>query len=330
MGEGTPPASPLVIEIDKENTAKDLDKLNIEIPVLSPRIVREYKNLTKLSVHEFIEKPLEYKTFSDEEQRVIIFKDITTGEITHETRLDSDLVVSSQSVIGYFTQTIMKELRLVSGFDILYGKVKEFIRDELFGKSVDLDDLNTLRNLSELEATKTIIETFKKKINELTVVDKGEAEIREYIKINKVRPFVVKNQDYFIPKKSSFNKIIGDSHFELEFASFLDDCNDIISYVKNYLAVHFQIDYQNSDGEISNYYPDFIVKKSETEYYVIETKGLEDLDVPLKTSRLSEWCKDVNSKVDGITFDWIFVEEDQFKKYKPSSFNQLIKAFQHD
>ena len=330
MGEGTPPASPLVIEIDKENTSKDLDKLEIEIPVLSPRIVREYKNLTELDIYAFLNKPLEYKTFSEEEQRVIIFKDITTGDITHETELDSQLVVSSQSVIGYFTQTIIKELRLVSGFDILYGKVKEFIRDELFGKTVELDDLNTLRNLSELEATKTIIETFKKKINELTVVDKGEAEIREYIKINKVRPFVVKNQDYFIPKKSSFNKIIGDSHFELEFASFLDDCNDIISYVKNYLAVHFQIDYQNADGEISNYYPDFIVKKSEKEYYVIETKGLEDVDVPLKTSRLSEWCIDVNSKIDGITFDWIFVEEDQYKKYKPSSFNQLIKTFQLD
>ena len=38
---------------------------------------------------------------------------------------------------------------------------------DLFEKKVDLEDLNILRNLSELEATKTIIETFKKEINEL-------------------------------------------------------------------------------------------------------------------------------------------------------------------
>ena len=60
----------------------------------------------------------------------------------------------------------MKDLRLVSGYDILYGKMKEFVSKYLFIKEIEIDDLNTLRNLSELEATKTIIETFKKKIND--------------------------------------------------------------------------------------------------------------------------------------------------------------------
>ena len=83
-----------------------------------------------------------------------------------------------------------------------------FIRDYLFKQSVKLEDLNTLRNLSEIETTKTIIETFKKKINELTIIDKGESEIRDQIKISKCRPFVVKEQQYIIPKKSVFNKII--------------------------------------------------------------------------------------------------------------------------
>ena len=107
----------------------------------------------------------------------------------------------------------------MSGYDVLYGKVKEFIQSHLFGRAVELEDLNILRNLSELEASKTIIETFKKKINDLTVLDKGEAEIRDYIKISKCRPFVVKEQGYIPPKKSLFNKIVGDSHFELEFAT---------------------------------------------------------------------------------------------------------------
>ncbi len=31
------------------------------------------------------------------------------------------------------------------------------------------------------------------------------------------------------------NRIIGDSHFELLFARFLEDCNDVVSYAKNYL-----------------------------------------------------------------------------------------------
>ena len=43
----------------------------------------------------------------------------------------------------------------------------EFIQDKLFGKFVDLEDPNTLRNLSEPNASRTIFETFKLAINEL-------------------------------------------------------------------------------------------------------------------------------------------------------------------
>ena len=92
--------------------------------------------------------------------------------------------------------------------------------------------------------------------------DKGDAEIRDTIKLRQTRPFVAKDQGYLIPKKSVFNRIIGDSHFELVFARFLEDCDDVVSYAKNYLAVHFKLDYVNADGDISNYYPDFLVKLS--------------------------------------------------------------------
>lgn len=103
-----------------------------------------------------------------------------------------------------------------------------------------------------------------------------------------------------------FNKIIGDSYLELQFAAFLEDCDDIISYVKNYFSVHFKIDYVNASGEISNYYPDFIVKKSKKETCIIETKGLKDLDVPLKMERLRQWCIDINKAQSEISITILF------------------------
>src|SRR3990172_12513533 len=302
MGEGSRPKSPLVVEVDRENIKKDIEKLDIEIPILTPRIYREYKNLSGLDVTKFGHKKITLKEFSEEEKREIVFRDISSGDITHKTELDSNFVPNYQSVIGYFTQVIMKELRLVSGYDILYGKVKEFVTEDLFKTNVELEDLNTLRNLSELEVTKTLINTFEKQINDLTVLDKGEAEIRDYIKISKVRPFVVKDQGYLIPKKSVFNKIIGDSHLELEFASFLEECEDVVSYVKNYFAVHFKIDYKNASGAISDFYPDFIVKLDTRRVYIVETKGREDLDDPLKIERLKQWCDDINRVQKNIKF----------------------------
>lgn len=327
MGEGTKPKTPIIVEVDNENTNKDIEKLEIEIPVLTPRVYREYKNLADLDVSRFPHKKVKYKAFSEEDQREIVFKDITTGEISHTTVLDSRAVTDYRSVIGYFTQIMMKDLRLVSGYDVLYGKVKTFIRNDLFENPVDLDSMNTLRNLSELEASKTLIETFKKQINALTVQERGDAEIRDTIKLRQTRPFIVKEQGYIIPKKSIFNKIIGDSHLELQFAAFLEECDDIISYVKNCLAVHFKIDYVNANGNISNYYPDFVVKKSEKEIFIIETKGLEDLDVPLKTRRLEQWCNDANNAQSDVRYDFVFVDEENFKKYSPKSFNELAANF---
>jgi type III restriction enzyme len=327
MGEGTGPKTPLIVEVDNKNTQKDIDALDIEIPVLTPMVYREYKNLADLESGGFLFQPVAYQVFSEEEQWEILFKDITTGEVTHTTILDSAGVADYRSVIGYFALTIMKELRLVSGYDVIYGKLKGFVQDALFGKTVELESANTLRNLSELAATKTVIETFKKAINALTVHDKGDAEIHDTIKLRKTRPFVVKNQGYIIPKKSVFNRVIGDSRFELEFAGFLEQCPDVAAYAKNYLAVHFKLDYVKADGDISDYYPDFIVRLKDGRVVIVETKGQEDLDVPPKMARLRQWCEDVNKAQSEVRHDFAFVDDAGFEKYSPKTFADVLCGF---
>ncbi len=327
MGEGTRPKAPLVIEVDEQNEKKDVVSLDIEMPVLTPRIYREYKQLDDIDVAALGHKPVEYKTFSKEEQREIVFKDITSGEVSHTTVMDTAGIADYRSVIGYFTQTIKRELRLVSGYDVLYAKVKAFVRDHLFGQTVDMEDANTLRNLSELAATKTVLETLKRAINDLTIQDKGDAEIRDTIKLRQTRPFVVKDQDYLTPKKSVFNRIVGDSHLELLFASFLEGCEDVAAYAKNYMAVHFKLDYVNADGDISNYYPDFFVKLKDGRHFIIETKGLEDLDVPLKMARLKQWCEDVAKVGTDNPMRFVYVDQESFEKHTPSAFSELVEAF---
>ena len=327
MGPDTQAITPLVVEVDTENVKKDIEALDIEIPVLTPRVYREYKNLSDLDVSALGHQRVTYLHFSEEEQREIVFKDITTGEITHTTILDTAGIADYRSVIGYFTRTIMKDLRLVSGYDVLYGKVKAFVQDQLFNSPVELESPNTLRNLSELAATRTLLETFKKAINALTIADRGDAEIRDTIKLRQTRPFVTKDQAYLVPKKSVFNRIIGDSHFELLFARFLEDCSDVVSYAKNYLAAHFKLDYVNADRDISNYYPDFFVKLSNKRIFIVETKGQEDLDVPLKMQRLRQWCEDINRVQSDVEFDFVYVDQEGFEKYKPTSFNQLVDSF---
>jgi len=326
MGKGTEPKAPPVIGIDEDDRNKDIEKLDIEIPVLTPRIIREYKNLSELNLEEFNFKPVKVKSYSEEEKREIVFRHIINYTESHRTEINQT-VTDATSAVGFFAQNIKNELRLIDGYDILYGKVKEFIRDYLFGKKVNLDDANLLRNLSETEVRNTIIEEFKKHINQLTVVDKGESEIASYIKISKTKSFVVKPQEYLVAKKSVFNRIVGDSHLELEFASFLDKCDDIISFTRGYLAIGFKLEYQNSKGEIKNYFPDFVVKTKQHELWVIETKGLEDVEVAPKRKRLQQWVKDVNEQQSKIKIHELFVPQEEYEKYRPKNFTELVKVF---
>jgi type III restriction enzyme len=328
MGEGTKPIGSFVVEVDKENVDKDIDTLDIDIPILTQRNYREYKHLSDLDFTQLDFTPVTYQEFDETELREIVFRDLTTDEIKHTTVLDGGGVADYRSTLGYFAQTIRKNLRLVDGYDVLYGKVKDFLQNQLFGETVVLDVPNTLRNLAELSARKTIMETFKQTINEQTIQEKEDVQLYETVKLSDTRPFMVKEQKYLTPKKSVFNKITTEGNqLELDFSKFLEGCPDAISYAKNYYGVHFKLDYVNADGDISNYYPDFIVKLIDGSVIIVETKGREDLDVPHKMQRLSRWCEDVNKISSDVDYDFVYVDEESFRLYQPTTFQQLLDGF---
>ncbi|MGH7091555.1 MAG: type III restriction endonuclease subunit R, partial [Stellaceae bacterium] len=327
MGGASGPKSPIVVEVDRGNAGKDIDRLDIDLPLLAPRIQREYKNLSDLDPSALPHKRLPIKQFTAEQQREIVFRDLNTDEQSHVTAMDTAFTPNYQNMIGFFTRAIMRDLRLVGGFDVLFGKIKQFVETELFERPVDLEDLNILRNLSEIEATRTLTEAIKAGVNALTVLDAGTTEVRGSIRIGKTRPFLVKEQPYVVPKKSVFNKIVGDSGFELEMAAFLDGCGDIVSFVKNSQSTKFRIEYRNADGGIANYYPDFIVKRTEAEVWIVETKGREDLDDPLKWERLQQWCADASAHDQvGRKFHALLVRQERWEAQKLTSFGQLVTA----
>ena len=327
MGDTGKSRNPIIVEIDNENIKKDLDKLDIQIPVLTPRIHRDYKNLEDINITSLNISPVSLKNFTENELKEIVFTDID-GKFSHKI-IFTDTLPDYRSVVGFFTQTILKDSRLVSGFNILYPNVEQFIRLKLFGKSVNIEEPVVLRNLSEVEAKQTIYRTFKKAIDDLTIQDKGSARIKNYISLRKAKPVVVDNQSYFVPEKSVYNKIIGDSQFELEFAAFLDGCTDIISFAKNFRSLNFKIEYQGEDGNIHDYFPDFFIKKTGREIYIAETKGREDLDDVRKIKRLQIWCNDVNAAQDERLYIPLYVKQEIWEKNKNDikTFTNILELF---
>lgn len=327
MGKSARQKNPLLIEVDYENKRKNINALDIEIPVTTPRIYRKYKNLSELDITKIINQKVSYKQLQAEGEQKFTFVYMVTDDVSHEITLDINGPTDYRHVISYFAHTIMKMMRLVSCYDVLYGKIKSFIAAELFEEAVELEDQNTLRNLSEQSVTKTLIDGFVNAINDLTVHDRGVTKIRDSISLQKTRPFVVKNQEYTTPEKSVFNRIIVDKGLERRFVNFLEGCPEVFSYAKNYFSINFKLDYVAADGNISNYYPDFIVKLNDKRVFIIETKGLVDVNVKPKMKRLKQWCEDTNHLQSETLFDFIYVDEKSFREFRPKNFTQLLEGF---
>jgi len=69
----------------------------------------------------------------------------------------------------------------------------------------------------------------------------------------------------------------------------------------------------------------------------VETKGLEDLDDPLKIKRLKLWCEDVNKTHSNVKFDFVYVDQEKFDRLTGAdgksrdvlaTFADLVKEFQ--
>ena len=334
MGQGQSHAESLVVEIDTENPEKDLDRLDIALPRFSRRFNREFKDLGALDPTRFPHTALPLKPFTPAETREIVFKTMLDGEIHHTVNLDGDTPADHRHVVGYFTRQILKELRLVGGYDLLYPAVRRFIAERLFQSApVDLDDPVVLRNLAEPDASKILFDRFKAGINALTVQESGTSCLQDTIRLRDTRPFRTANREFLPAKKSIFNKVVPEAvggGFELRFAKFLDQAPDVVAFAKNYLAVGFKLDYVRSDGDLSNYVPDFFVKAEDGNIWIIETKGLEELDLPRKLARLRQWCEDAtmaSAGSGGPCYRFVYVGQDGFERHPPTSFAALVAGF---
>ncbi len=334
MGKDARREQSLVVEVDADNKDKDLEALDIAIPNLSRRFNREYKDLADIDPAGFEHTPIALKPFTPEETREIVFKTMLDGEVHHTIHLDGLGPVDHRSVVGFFARQLLKELRLVGGYDLLYPKVRDFLKGHLFDASpVELDDPVVLRTLAEPDASKFVFDRFKAAINALTVKDSGSSRIEDTIRLRNTRPFRMENREYLPAKKSVFNKMVPEATgggFELKFAKFLDASPDVASFAKNYLAVGFKIDYVRANGELSNYVPDFLVKTPDGNVWIIETKGREELDLPQKMARLRQWCgeaTEASQAEGGPKYRFVYVDQGGFERHPPTSFAALVAGF---
>ena len=159
---------------------------------------------------------------------------------------------------------------------------------------------------------------------EIGLLPKGNPKIVDTTKLSNIKPFVWSKLVY-PADKSIFNYVPCDSNFEVDFAKFLDSAEDVEAFTKIVVKIGFFIEYISEENLRRYYYPDFLVKLTNGEYWLIETKGLIDLEVAHKDKRAKQWCKDAAS-LTGNKWTFMRVDQEDFEKYRFKSVKEIISA----
>jgi len=310
-------------------------EFDIEIPLLTPSYTRQAKGLNSSFVDDLPTNPRGLKVTEGVINKVELVETVTQKTVAQKKVTIDEAVPEINEILINLTNRICKEARIDGYFAVVYPILRKYLKNVFFGQEVDLDNNKIKRLLTDSRNTAEIIKTMAKAI--------GDKSIRKITVKMKSDPLRLSELDGFYWKrlwveldKTIFNITPCFNGFEIHFAQFLDNALDISKFVK--LAetyTKFSIEYINHKGAIAYYYPDFVAEQKTSEkitIWLIETKGWEQEDVPLKDDRAGRWCEDA-TKLTGV--DWrylkvpyvIYTTITKDLSLMPSSFLEFINIF---
>jgi type III restriction enzyme len=312
----------VTILVDKSKLEYDL-----EMPQLSPALTRSATRLSDLTMDMLPAGVLPKPERGKVAEEIVHYRgrDMLTQVIVEEHDLEIPFPDRPDSVIAYFTDRILHyaHLRQAARFAEMAPLVEEYLTQRFFKKPVDLSEPAVIRRLSEPDARTYVIQSFVDAINRLTIepVTVRIAQPAQKVSSTPAFPWSRKTHSGL---KTVFNLVACDVDYEAEFAAFLDHAKDVAAYAKNVEQMHFFIEYISSQGGMRYYYPDFIVQATDGDMFLVETKGIEDIEVPIKDNRARKWCHDV-ADLTGQSWYYVKIPWKVFQETTATTFDGLYR-----
>jgi len=301
------------------------DKLKFEIP--SAEFVYFSDNIDVDAIIEEIFSSLPSKVyevseigeFRKEYNYEVIDMKGQTLDVGHIEALDYEIPITGLTLLALELQ---ESIPLPNSFNKLLSALENYISERLFDEPVKLDDV-VLKFLSlkgwYSQVKRRIIELARPLIN--NPVFSTEVELGEVTKIDELESFPW-TKEFADSEKSLFVRIAYegdkemripsspvDNDMEADFVNFLTRAEDVISFIKNIPhIVRLKITYYDSrERRWRKFYPDFIVKTNHG-YYLVETKGREEVQIFDKNTAAIKWCEAV-SKATNNEWRYLYLRE---------------------
>jgi len=229
-------------------------------------------------------------------------------------------------VLTWYTQSVAKAGGvggLAGAFATLAPFVRDYLANRVFDRPVELADKIVLRRLAENDAQQLVIGAFGKAIRALAIAER-EATITESAFRVSSTPAFPWSRSTVEAARTVFNLTPVDNALERRFAEFLDRATDVAAFAKLTLTSRFALEYISTSGALRYYYPDFVVRLNDDACLVMETKGLEDLEVALKDRRARRWCRDA-TRLSGRAWSYYKVPQAAFDQFTGDSVNSLCR-----
>ena len=325
--ESFDPKEPVVITtIAPDETKLDHD---ITVPVLSPILARKKtlaEEIAGIDVSE-LTCPRLPKREGDAASQQFHYEGVDI--ITLQKLVERDYTIpepqTAEEVISYYSKRIAQDVKLPSQFAALVPKVREFLRDRAFGETVDLDDRAIIRAIATGVAQYVTVKTFATVLRALVVEELAPTLEHPGRPLSETEPFPF-SRPTFEASKTVFNLVAADNDFEREFARYLQDATDIVSFAKLPRRFGFTIEYTDSATNLRYYEPDFVAVDRDGIHYVIETKGQENVDVAHKDRAATIWCENATLLTD-VTWTYVKIPQVEFGKLQPTVWSDAVVVF---
>jgi type III restriction enzyme len=228
---------------------------------------------------------------------------------------------SAEEVIGYYAQRIAREVKLLGHFAALVPKIREFLQERAFGQPVDLGDPTLVRAISSGVAQYVTVMTFVKELRKL-VIDELQPKLLHPGRALAQTPPFPWSRPTLNAAKCVFDRVPCDNDFEVEFARFLEKADDVVRFAKLPPRFAFAIEYVDSFGNLRYYEPDFVAVDLEGKHLLIETKGIEDINVANKDRAARLWCQNA-STLTRTPWSYLKVRQLEFQNLRPSELREL-------
>lgn len=296
---------------------------DIEIPIVEGGLTRAVPNLTRLDITRL---PSRLFRLSEIELPKVMYRerDLLERKIVREKILAFDYTENFSLYLSYICKAITSKTGASSIFVKVVPKVKAYIENYLFDKKVDGEDLDVTKKLNYIPIREKLVDIFSREINALSKKEE-KISIQRYFKVSETQPLHT-SEPVARVRKVVFEALPYSkrSAFEKEFMGYLDDKNEVQAFTKVLPRHPLHIPYYNQEGYLRHYQPDFVVKEKKT-FYLVETKGMEGIEVPIKDREALRWCENVE-KLSGKPWKYLKVRPKDLEIYRSQNFKTLTTA----